>query len=1022
MKHIYMLLISLWPCIGFSQIITGTVTDVQQKPLCGITVSEKGTGQGTVTDDKGTFKIKVVGKDPTLIFSAANMQALDIKVDAQKNIQVALNPKLTSLDEVHIIAYGTSTQRNSVGSITKVSNAEIQQQAVTNPLAALEGRVPGLSITASSGVPGSSFIVQIRGQNTLNSNLGSLAIKDQPLFIIDGVPFAPQNDNVNQFPSAISPGIGGFYNNPYGGVSPFNSINPSDIESIEVLKDADATAIYGSRGGNGVILITTKKGKVGKTGLDVTVDNGISMVSHNMPMMTTEQYLAMRKEAFANDKLIPNNTLNTPAYAPDLTVFDPNRQTDWRKFFLGNTARHMNTNAAISGGNENTLFRLAGGFNRDTYIFPGDYKNDRISFSSNIHHNSSDKKFSLDFTSSYSYGHNNTSSSANLLTAFTLAPNYPYPVDENGNLIWKYKGVPLTGTYAAVNPFTSFKRAYEVDNTSLNSNLILSYKLLNGLTLRSSTGYGTYGSNEFASTPISSQNPAFNPTAKASFGTSNIKTWIFEPQIEYENSFKKAVYSVLVGGTFQQKSNYNTQTEGTGYINDDLLHSISGSASQTASDASLLYKYNAIFSRFNFRWDGRFIVDINGRRDGSSRFGPGKQFGNFGSVAAGWIFSEENFIKENVNFFSYGKLRSSYGVTGSDAIGDYNYISRFAPTFFNYGGTLGYLPQNLANDKFGWASTKKMEVGLDLGFLQDRYLFSTTWYRNRSGNQLIMYALPDQTGFSSVVENSPALVQNTGWEFSFQGKVLNNKEFAWNTSFNVTIPENKLLAFPDLSTSSYSTTYIIGRSTSEILGYRSAGVNPTTGLFQFYDANGKVTGQPNPPSGNSLNDYYDLGNNDPKIYGGLNNTFNYKNFQLGVFVEFRKQRGVNYLGQIFGTPGGIANQPQALIEEHWKNPGDNAVFQKYAAIYGDAAIALANYRLSDGIYSDASYIRIKTVSLSYSLPQTVLSKVNVKSLRFYVNAQNLFTITGYKGNDPATQNFYGVPTLRVITGGLQLNY
>ncbi|RYG09950.1 MAG: SusC/RagA family TonB-linked outer membrane protein, partial [Chitinophagaceae bacterium] len=579
--------------------------------------------------------------------------------------------------------------------------------------------------------------------------------------------------------------------------------------------------------------------------MNVSVDNGISLVPHAMPMMNTEQYLTMRREAFANDKLTPNNILNNKAYAPDLTIFDQNRYADWRKYFIGNTARHVNTNAAISGGSENTQFRVAGGFNQDTYIYPGEYKDNRISFSSNIHHNSNDKKITIDLTTSYSYDINNASASVNMLTAFTLAPNYPNPVDDNGNLIWNYKGVPLTGSYAAVNPYTSFKRAYEVSNTSLNANLILSYQLFKGLIFRTSTGYGSFGTNEFSSTPISSQNPAYNPTATARFGTRNINTWIIEPQLEYKNSFKKALYSFLAGGTFQQNHDYSTQTDGSGYINDELSHSISGSATQTSSDASILYKYTAVFARFNIRWDGKYILDINGRRDGSSRFGPGKQFGNFGSLGAGWIFSEESFIKDRLPVFSYGKLRGSYGVTGSDAIGDYNYISRYAPTYFNYGGTLGYLPQNLANDQFGWATTKKLEFGLELGFLEDRFILSSSWYRNRSGNQLIYYTLPSQTGFGGVVENSPALVQNTGWEFSLQAKLVNQKSFSWNTSFNITIPKNVLLSFPNLSTSSYSTTYVIGGSPFQILGYKSAGVNPTTGLFQFYDANGMQTSTPN---------------------------------------------------------------------------------------------------------------------------------------------------------------------------------
>jgi len=1010
------------PIVALAQTITGTVYDQAQKPLGGITVYEKGTHQATVTDEKGQFKIKTVSSAPFLIFSATNMETLGIEVGNQRDLKVYLNPKLTSLDEVHVIAYGTSTQRNSVGSISKVTSTEIQQQPVTNPLAALEGRVPGLSITASSGIPGSSFTVQIRGQNTLNAALGSLAPRDQPLFIIDGVPFAAQNDNLNQFQSVMSPGSGIYYNNPNGGVSPFNSINPADIESIEVLKDADATAIYGSRGGNGVILITTKKGKIGKTGLDVTVDDGISTVPKAMPMMNTQQYLAMRREAFANDKLTPSNIVGNRAYAPDLTVFDQNRYTDWRENFIGNTAHHLNTNAAASGGNENTQFRIAGGFNQDTYIFPGDYKDNRASFSSNIHHSSNDKKFTLDFTTNYSYDANNSSSGLNLLTAFKLEPNYPDPLDSYGNLIWNYKGAPLTGSYAGLNPMTFLKQRYSVTNTSLNANLLLSYQLYRGLTFRTNTGYGTFGSNEFSSFPIVAQNPAYNPTASANFGTNDLKTWIIEPQLEYKNSFKKAIYTILAGGTFQKKSDYTTQVQGSGYINDDLLNSISGSATQIASDQSTLYKYTAIFARFNVRWDSKYIVDLNARRDGSSRFGPDKQFGNFGSAAAGWIFSEEKLVKNQLPILSYGKLRASYGITGSDQIGDYNFISRYAPTYYSYNGTLGYLPQNLANDQFGWATTKKLEVGLELGFVQDRFLLTSSWYRNRSGNQLISYLLPDQSGFSSVTENSPALVQNTGWEFILQAKIISHKDFSWSTSFNATIPRNKLLAFPGLATSSYSTTYLIGRPVNEILGFKSAGVNSTTGLFQFYDATGKIVATPKAPSGNSLNDFYDLGSRDPKFYGGLANNISYKNVQLSFFFEYRKQLGINYLSQLYGTPGGEINQPEALIDSHWKSPGDNASFQKYAAVYGPAATALANYKRSDGVYSDASFLRLKTVSLSYLIPSKVLGKIDVKSLRVYVNAQNIFTITGYKGNDPETQNFYGVPTLRTITGGLQLTF
>jgi TonB-linked SusC/RagA family outer membrane protein len=1021
MKYLYIFLLAMIPISGFCQIVTGTVTDIHNQPIEAVTVTIKGTSLATATNDKGYFKINTNVNNAVLIFTATNTETLEIPLKGQNSLKVVLNPKVNSLDEVHVIAYGTNTQRTTVGSITKVSSADIEQQPVTNPLAALEGRVPGLVVTATSGMPGASFNIQVRGQNTLDAARAGSPAKDQPLFVVDGVPFAPQNTNTNQFHSVISPGNGGVYGNAYGGVSPFNSLSPADIESIEVLKDADATAIYGSRGGNGVILITTKKGKTGKTSFDLGLDNGISVIGHTMPMMNTQQYLQMRREAFTNDGLTPNNILYDPAYAPDLTVFDQSRNTDWRNYFLGNTAHHLNANAAASGGNANTQFRIASGFNRDTYIFPGNYGDNRISLSSNIHQISTDKKFVLDFTTSYSYDKNNSSASQNLLTAYSLEPNYPNPIDANGNLIWNYNGVPLDGSYASSNPYSSFKQEYTVSNTSLNSNLLLSYELISGLTLRTSLGYGTYQNKEYSSTPFSSQNPAFNPQATANFGTNEFTTWIVEPQLEYKNTFKKALYSILVGSTFQKNINNTTQIEGLGYINDDLIHSISGAPTQTASDGSFEYKYTALFARFNFRWDSKYIINFNGRRDGSSRFGPGKQFGNFGSAGAGWLFSEEGFFKQHLTTISYGKLRASYGITGSDAIGDYNFISRWAPTSYSYNNVLGYLPQNLANDQFSWATTKKLEFGLELGFLQDRILLTSAWFRNRTGNQLIQYQLPTQTGFNTVVENSPALVQNTGWEFTLQSKIIQSKSFTWNAAFNATLPKNKLLSFPGLSTSSYATTYIVGQSISVLNKFKSAGVNQQTGLFQFYDATGKITITPQLPGGGSFNDYYNIGNLDPKFYGGLQNTFAYKNFQLTVFLEFKKQLGINYLGQLNGVPGWEFNQPAALLSARWTKPGDNATFQKFTSQYNDAATAYSNFTQSDGIYSDASYLRIKTVSLSYLLPVGVLKKLSVKSIRIYANAQNLFTITNYKGNDPETQNFYGIPPLKTITGGLQFN-
>ena len=1022
MKCLYIILTMLLPIISLCQTITGRVRNASNDPIEGVIVAEKGTKLITSTNEKGQFEIRVNNPYSILQFNAINMEPLEISLAGKKNITVFLTARVNKLDEVQVIAYGISTQRFNVGSITKITSEEIGKQAVSNPLSSLQGKVPGLVITSTSGIPGASINVQIRGQNTLNPNLSSLAPIDNPLYIIDGVPYAPQNGNINQFPSVAAPGISDILNNSYGGISPFSNINPADIESIEILRDADATAIYGSRGGNGVILITTKKGKPGKTSFNLNISKGISVIGHTMPMMNTKQYLEMRREAFTNDGITPNLILYDPGYAPDLLSFDTGKYTDWKKMFFGNTAQNTVINTFISGGTANTQFHLGAGYHRDTYIFPGDYSDNRASFSFNLHHLSPDQKLFLDFSSNYSYDKNNSSGSPNLLSAYTLEPNYPSLIDDQGNLIWKYKDILFDGAYAGFNPFAYLKEKYNIQNNTLNGNLQLGYQLIKGLTLRTSIGYNTFNSKEYYGNPESAQNPYNNPIATARFGDNNYNTWIVEPQIEYKNKIEKNFFSILVGGSLQKNSNYRSEINGSGYINDDLIESVSGAPARTATDAYNEYKYAALFGRLNYRWNNKYIINLNARRDGSSRFGPNKQFGNFGSIGAGWLFTEEQIIKRGIPFLSYGKLRGSFGITGSDAIPDYQYISRWAPTNYHYQDDIGYTPQNLYNPDFSWATTKKLEFGIEFGFLKDKILISSTWYRNRSGNQLITYQLPNQTGFSNVIENWGAVVQNSGFELLLQSSNIRNKQFVWNVAFNMTIPKNKLLSFPNMEKSSYSTTYVIGQSLSVLNKFKYAGVNDTTGIFQFLNANGELTYSPDYSSGGKYNDFLNIGNLDPKFYGGLQNTFIYKGIQLDVFIEFRKQLGVNYLSQIYSfVPGWEYNQPVDLLTR-WKSSGDNSNVQQFTSQYSQAAqAARESFLYSSGVYSDASYIRFKTISLSYTFPGVLTKKLKIENFRLYATAQNLFTITGYKGNDPETQNFYGVPPLRTLSCGIHLN-
>lgn len=1022
MKNIFLLSFLFFPFVSIGQTVRGYVFDNRNEPITGITITLKETESNTTTDKQGRFAIAVPPEGGILVFSGIGYSTVEVQAEFDTELKVNMSGERNNLDEVQVIGYGTTTRRYNVGSVTTIKAEDIAKQPVSNPLAALQGRVPGLVISATSGLPGASFNVQVRGQNTLSSSVQGLGVAtplDNPLYIIDGVPFAPQNGNINQLRSIQSPGGATVFNNQYGGSSPFNSINPADIESIEVLRDADATAIYGSRGGNGVILITTKRGANGKTEFTADVSSGVSVIGKTIPMMDTREYLAMRREALANDGLEPNLTLWDPAYAPDLLAFDDAKHTDWKDYFMGNTARNTIANASISGGNQYTNFRLSAGFNRNTYIFPGDFSESRTNLAVNLQHRSVDSRFGIDFSANYSYTINNSSGSPDLLMAYRLEPNFPDLLDDHDNLVWSYNGIDL-GMGINGNPIAYLRNLYSTENTLLNSSLQLSYKVSKALQLRASLGYNTVMGEEYFGNPLSAQNPHRGLEAEATFGNNNFGTWIAEPQLEYRKPVGQGTISILIGGTIQYSTNDKTQITGIGYANDDLLGSINGASDRYVSDGFSEYRYAAVFGRANYRLKDKYILNLTARRDGSSRFGPGRQFGNFGSIGAGWLFSEEKFISDNLHFLSYGKLRASYGITGSDAIGDYQYIPRWAPTTYPYNGVVGYSPQNHFNPTLSWASTRKWEAGLELGVYQDRILLTSTYFRNRSGDQLVSYYLPTQTGFGSVVDNWDALVQNTGFEFVLQTNNLQKQHFGWTSSFNLSVPRNELIAFPDLETSPYATRYVVGRSLGTIYGFDFAGVNPETGLFQFRNAQGELTSSPVSPSGTSFNDFIPIGNRDPKFYGGLQNTLRYKGIQLDLFLEFRKQLGTNFLQQAYTfTPGHQYNVPAALLDR-WQKEGDMNDLQRFTASYGDAYRTGQHFVMSSGVYSDASYIRLRNLNLSYTFGSATAARLGLSRFRIHAAAQNLFTFSGYQGNDPETQSLYGVPVLKTFVLGINL--
>jgi len=973
--------------------LSGTVRDKAGKPIPGATIKASEKERTTFTDKEGKFSLTIDKADGILTISGVGYQTANIPFGPKFSFEVTLHESAGSLDDVVVIAYGTTTKRLNTGSTAKISSEEISRQPVSNPLQALYGRVPGLVVTSTGGLPGAAVKVQLRGRTSINST-----ISNDPLFIIDGIPFAANNSDMSI--------IG---RNAAGSVSPFNSINPEDIERIDILKDADATSIYGSRGSNGVILIQTKKGKAGRTKVDANINYGWSSITRSSDWMNTKDYVSMRKEAFRND-----NVAMTNANAYDILVWDTTRYTDLKKLLLNKTSHSTNANLLVSGGSAETQFLISGSYSRQGAIIPVDFGNNRGSVLFNIGHSSKDKRFDITLSGNFVATKNNLTSS-DLSGYLNFPPNLPSLYDENGRLNWSFGG------YSFNNPLAYLQRTYLGTTKNLISNLQTSYKLTDDLKFRTSLGYNLLLSSEESRVPISSLDPSTNPTGSSAFSDASYSSVIIEPQLDYSRSLGDFKLNVLLGGSYQVNGNKVSSIIATGYTNDLLLGSPSA-ASTTVSSSAADYKYAAVFSRINLNFKDTYILNLTGRRDGSSRFGPNRRFSNFGALGAAYVFSAAPLVARTLPFLSFGKLRASYGLTGNDKIGDYAYLNTYSPRTTSFQGVYGLYPTGLPNADYVWELNKKLEIAIELGFLKNRLSLNLSYYNNRSGNQLLSFALPAQTGGTSIIANFPAKVENSGLEFEIGSTNFSNGKFKWTTSINLTIPKNRLIGFENLSASSYN-YLIIGQPLSIIYGFVFAGINASTGLPEFRKADGSLTSSPVFSADKNVN----LGNLDPDFYGGLSNEISYGGLTLSFLLEFKKQRGNTVIGNMYSNatyPGTMFNQPLAALNR-WTPDNVGAGLPKFTATAGSAAYsAINNIRLygSNFKLGDASYIRLKNISLAYELPKKLTAKMGIERLRFYANAQNLFVLTGYKYADPETQTLLRTGPLKIISIGIQTTF
>jgi len=952
--------------------VNGRIVDQNGNAVPGATILVKGAGISTISDVSGFFSLKKVDDKAILILSSVGYLTREINV--RKDLgNVTLEISNAKLDEVVVIAYGTTTRRLNTGSVSSVLGTEITQQPVTNPILGLSGRVPGLFITQSAGYAGATYNASIRGQTSLGFQSST------PLYVIDGIPFGDRP--VEQ--TAGGSGVVGF--------SPLNNISPDEIESINVLKDADATAIYGSRGANGVILITTRKGKAGKTQLSVDVNSGFGEVTNKVDMISSADYLRIRREAFANEGITP-----TVISAPDLLLWDQSADTNIPNLLMGQTAHQTKAAFNISGGDVYTQFIFGGNFRRETTVMKTSTRDQAVQFHTSMQHKSKDERFNFSLSASYNTD-NNTVPNYNIIYAnYSLPPNYPL-YNADGSL---YFGPGYNNPLAQFNSISSLK------STNLVSSVNMGYKILDGLVLKADLGYNYNNVFSTTVTPANASNPLLNFPPTSALGNNFIKTYIAEPQLNYTHSWGKGKLTALVGGSWQQTESTQPYYVLGSFSNLQLATSLSALNVIYSSSGYKNYKYDSGFGRLQYDHAGKYLFSGNIRRDGSSRFGAERPFGTFGSGAAAWIFSKEDFAASAMPWLSFGKLRASYGTIGSDkSIDDYATLSTYNPGI-GYGPQLGISPTRINNPYLQWEVTKKLDLAVELGFLHDRIFLSANYYRNRSNNLLGSMPLPIQAGFDSYDANLPATVQNKGFEFELSTLNIKTKDFSWRSSFNISTPRNKLIAFADLENSVYANTYVVGQPLNLITALHSTGIVDGIATAEDVNGDGMVTSG---LASNGSGDFIVAGTTDPKFFGGLNNTITYKGFQLDLLFQFVNRKARRGDINLLAYPGTGYNIPKSFLD----------VPLRYSPRFGTLATnAFYYYTASDAVIETASFIRLKNVAMSYTFPAAIARQLKIASLQVYCQGQNLLTFTKYKGLDPETLTT-NLPTLRMLVTGIK---
>lgn len=953
--------------------ITGKVTSAEDnQPLQGVTVGVKGTERRTSTGPDGIYRLSVPGKGNTITFSFLGFKTKELPQPSGATLNTSLEDEVSSLDEVVVVGYGTQKKRDVTGAVSSVPNERLEQLPNNNIAQAIQGSVPGIQInTTSGGSEGNNVSILVRGRNSISAS-------NTPLIIWDGIPYT-------------------------GGIS---DINPNDVASIDILRDASAAAIYGSRGSNGVILITSKKGKIGEPTITYDGSYGAQTLTNKPDLLTGEEFYQ-----FKTTRLNAINTLSPS----EQEVYDSGNFPDWYKLATQTGARSQHS-VSVRGGTDNINYYFGGTFLDVKGVAVND-KYKRYSLRPSLQVKVT-PWLSINTSSQLSYQNRSglpvdfadtrsTGGGANFFSPLTT------PYDSLGNIkIYAYEDVrqarnPLSNILVKNQDGTY--RIFSANSINVDIPFVkgLGYKLNTGIEYQN-TERKTYYGRDVAI--------GFERNGNAINYNSINRNFTIENILSYDRTFGK--HNVNFTGLYSSQSEDfdREELEGVGFPNDVLTNYQMGSATLlTPSTAN--YKQNLIsqMARLNYSYNSRYLLTLTVRRDGFSVFGSGRKYGTFPTAAIGWNISDEAFMK-NINFISNLKLRTSYGLNGNSDVSSYSALATLTGAPWVSGGVVypGYVPNRLSNTLLGWESTKSLSFGLDFGILNNRISGSVNYYSARTKDLLLNRAISSVHGFTRILQNI-GKTANHGIEIGVNSQNVNTKKFIWSSNLNFSANNNKIVDLYGNGEDDIGNRWFIGQPIRVNYGllydgvFRSqeevdASIQPAAqpGWVKVKDVNGDGVLS-------TADDRTIIGQLDPKFFWGLTNTFNYKGLSLMVF--FHGVEGVTKEDP-FEHEDVFIDVRRNTTKKDWWSP-DNPDGTHFS---NDAN---AN-KLNVNFYENASYARLKDLTLAYQFPSSMLQSVKINNLKVYVSGRNLATFTKYKALDPEFTNQYGLPLQKEFTFGVTL--